>query len=64
MKDDSRSKRNLTLTIEKFDSAVEDYVMLDKRITVRHLAENFDIICSTAQAILSNRLRMRCVSVR
>ena len=37
---------------------------LDRRITVRHVAENFDIIYSTGQAILSNRLRMRCVSIR
>jgi len=55
MKDESCSDQNITIKTEKFDSAVEDYMMLDRRITVRHIAENFDIIYSTAQDILSNR---------
>jgi len=32
-----------TKMTEQLDSAVEDYVMLDKQIIVRHVTQNFDI---------------------
>lgn len=63
-KDDSRSGRNVSIKTEKLDSDVEEYVMEDRRITVRQVAENFDISYGTAQDILSNRLGMRRVSAR
>ena len=39
MKDESRSGGNITIMSEQLNSAVEDYMMLHRRITVRHVAE-------------------------
>ena len=45
-------------------AAIEEYVMKDRRITVRQVGENFDIGYGTAQDILTNVLGMRRVCVR
>ena len=45
-------------------AAIEEYVMKDRRITVRQVGENFDIGCGTAQDILTNVLGMRRVCAR
>ena len=45
-------------------AAIEEYVMKDRRITVRQVGENFDIGYGTAQDILINVLGMRRVCAR
>ena len=56
MKDDPRSGRKVAITVntDKRIAAIEEYVMKDRRITVRQVGENFDIGYGTAQDILTN----------
>ena len=56
MKDDPRSGRKETVSTDKEFAAIEEYVMKDRRITVRQVGENFDIGYGTAQDILKNVL--------
>ena len=64
MKDDLRSSRKVTVSTDKRITAIEEYVMKDKRITVWQVGENFDIGYGTAQDILTNVLGMRRVCAR
>ena len=64
MKDDPRSGRKVTVSTDKRIAAIEEYVMKDRRITVRQVGENFDIGYGTAQDILTNVLGMRRVCAR
>ena len=64
MKDDPCSGRKVTVSTDKRIAAIEEYVMKDRRITVRQVGENFDIGCGTAQDILTNVLGMRRVCER
>ena len=64
MKDDPRSGRKDTVSTDKRIAAIEEYVMKDRRITVRQAGENFDIGYGNAQDILTNVLRMRRVCAR
>ena len=64
VKDDPRSGRKITVTMDKRISAIEEYVMKDRRITVPQVGENFDIGYVTAQDILTNVLVMRRVCAR
>ena len=61
VKDDPRSGRKVTVSTDKRIAAIEEYVMKDRRITVRQVGENFDIGYGTAQDILTNVLGMRRV---
>ena len=54
VKDDPRSGRKVTVSGDKRIAAIEEYVMKDRRITVRQVGENFDIGYGTAQDILTN----------
>ena len=58
VKDDPRSGRKVTVSTDKRIAAIEEYVMKDRRITVRQVGENFDIGYGTAQDILKNVLGM------
>ena len=40
MKDDPRSARKVTVSTDKIIAAIEEYVMKDRRITVRQVGEN------------------------
>ena len=51
MKDDPRSSRKVTVSTDKRIAAIEEYVMKDRRITVRQVGENFDIGYGTAQEL-------------
>ena len=64
VKDDPRSGRKVTVSTDKTIAAIEEYVMKDRRITVRQVGENFDIGYGTAQDILTNVLGMRRVCAR
>ena len=64
VKDDLRSGQKVTVSTDKRIAAIEEYVMKDKRITVRQVGENFDIGYGTAQDILTNVLGMRRVCAR
>ena len=64
VKNDPRSGRKVTVSMDKRISAIEEYVMKDRRITVRQVGENFDIGYGTAQDILTNVLGMRRVCSR
>ena len=44
----------VTVSTDKRIAAIEEYVMKDRRITVRQVGENFDIGYGTAQDILTN----------
>ena len=61
VKDDPRSGRKVTVSTDKRIAAIEEYVMKDRRITVRQVGENFGIGYGTAQDILTNVLGMRRV---
>ena len=56
-----RSSRKVKVITDKRIAAIEEYVMKDRRITVRQVGENFDIGYGTAQDILTNVLGMRRV---
>ena len=62
VKDDLRSGRKVTVSVDKRIATIEEYVMKDRRITVRQVGENFGYV--TAQDILTNVLRMRRVCAR
>ena len=64
VKDDTHSGRKVTVSTYKRIAAIEEYVMKDRRITVRQVGENFDIGYGTAQDILTNVLGMRRVCAR
>ena len=64
VKDDPRSSRKVTVSTDKRIAAIEEYVMKDRRITVRQVGENFDIGYGPAQDILINVLGMRRVCAR
>ena len=64
VKDDPRSGRKVTVSMDKSIAAIEEYVMKDRRITVRQVGESFDIGYGTAQDILTNILGMRRVCAR
>ena len=64
VKDDPRCGRKVTVSTDKRIAAIEEYVMKDRRITVRQVGENFDIGYGTAQDILTNVLGMRRVCAR
>ena len=64
MNDDPRSGRKDTVSTDKRIVAIEEYVMKNKRNTVRQVGENFDIGYGTAQDILTNVLGMRRVCAR
>lgn len=64
VKDDPRSGRKVTVSTDKNVAAIEEYVMKDRRITVRQIGEDFDISYGTAQDILTNVLVMRRVCAR
>ena len=64
VKDDPCSGRKVTVSTDKRIAAIEEYVMKDRRITVRQVIENFDIGFGTAQDILTNKLGMRRVCAR
>ena len=49
MKDDPHSGRKVTVSTHKRIAAIEEYVMKDRRITVRQVGENFDIGYGTAR---------------
>ena len=61
MKDDPRFGRKVTVSTDKRIAAIEEYVMKDRRITVRQVGENYDIGYGTAQDILTNVHGMRRV---
>ena len=61
VKDDPRCGRKVTVSTDIRIAAIEEYVMKDRRITVRQVGENFDIGYGTAQDILTNVLGMRRV---
>ena len=61
VKDDPHSSRKVTVSTDKRIAAIDEYVMKDRRITVRQVGENFDIGYGTAQDILTNVLGMRRV---
>ena len=61
VKDEPRSGRKVTVSTNKRIAAIEEYVMKDRRITVRQVGENFDIGYGTAQDILTNVLGIRRV---
>ena len=56
VKDDPRSGRKVTVRTDKRIAAIEEYLVKDRRITVRQVGENFDIGYGTAQDILTNVL--------
>ena len=62
--DDPRSGREVTVNTDIKAKAIEEYVMKDRRITVRQVGEDFDISYGTAQNILTNVLGMRRVCAR
>ena len=64
MKDDPRLGRKVTISTNKRIAAIEEYVMKDRRITVRQVGENFDIGYGTAQDIMTNVLEIRRVCAR
>ena len=64
VKDDHRFGREVTVSTDKRVAEIEEYVMKDRRITVRQVGENFDIGYGTAQDILTNVLGMRRVCAR
>ena len=64
MKDDPRPGRKIKVSTDKRIAAIEEYIMKDRRITVRQVGENFDIGYRTAQDILTNVLGMRRVCSR
>ena len=64
VKDDPRSGLKVTVSTDKRIAAIDEYVMKDRRITVRQVGENFDIGYGTAQDILTNELGMRRVCAR
>ena len=61
VKDCPCSGQKVTVSTDKRISAIEEYVMKDRQITVRQVGENFDIGYGTAQDILTNVLGMRRV---
>ena len=64
MKDDPRSSPKVTVSTDKRIASIEEYVMKNRRTTVRQVGENFDIGYGTAQDILTNVLGMRRVCAR
>ena len=64
VKDDPRSGQKVTVSTDKRIAAIEEYVMKDRRITIRQVGENFDIGYGSAQDILTNVLGMRRVCAR
>ena len=64
VKDDPRSGRKVTISTDKRIAAIEEYVMKDRRITVRQVGENFDNSYRTAQDILTNVIGMPRVCAR
>ena len=64
MKDYPRSGQKVTVSTDKRIAAIKEFVIKDRRITVRQVGENFDIGYGTAQDILTNVLGMQRVCAR
>lgn len=64
VKDDDRKGRPRTSLTSEVIVKVENYVKEDRRVTVREIAETFDISYGSAQAILTKELGMRRVCAR
>ncbi|MCG8044068.1 MAG: hypothetical protein JAY66_00005 [Candidatus Thiodiazotropha taylori] len=63
-KDDARSGRIVKYTTEENCAAIEQYVMEDRRVTVRNVAEDFNLSYGTAQEILTEKLELSRVCAR
>ena len=63
-KSDKRKGRPVTVSNKRKVAEILEYILEDRRVTVENVAEHFGISYGTAQDIMSNKLRMRCVSAR
>lgn len=64
VQDDERKGRPVSVKTETLVSSVENYVLEDRRVSVRNIAESFSISYGTAQEILTGNLGMRRVCAR
>ena len=59
VKDDDRSGCPLNVSTEINVSEVEKYVMKDRRVTIREIANDLSMSYGTVQEILTSKLNMR-----
>ena len=64
VEDDERSGRPTTAVNEDKVKAVEDFIMKDRRVSVRHIAAAMDLSVGSVETIIHERLHMSKVSAR
>ena len=64
VEDDERSGRPKTAVNEDKVKAVEDFIMRDRRVSVRHIAATMNLSVGSVETIIHERLHMSKVSAR
>ena len=62
--DDKHTGRPVTITTEKKVAEIQEFILEDRRVTVKTVARHNDISYGTAQDIMTSKLGMRHVSTR